>query len=295
MLARILLASELGQRLPNIAELRSQIGVGAGTVQKALQELQQDGFVTIDSKQRQGTHILGRHVGALWKTANLPTLTAVLPLPNSWEFQGLATGLRAQLDEIGIPSTFLYGHGSEQRIQALGNGLAQIAVMSLHAARQWVATEPRVAIDQSFPSGSYYAPDSVLVIARDPRGSLKSGLRVGIDRLSADHTHLTQREFPTNSYVDVSYAQLPSALTRGIIDAAVWHRTALGLSLDDQGLTTWPLGNHGSELIDLELNSAALVRRADDLYTRSVLDQVDSSRVLDLQKGVVAGDLLPVY
>jgi YhfZ C-terminal domain/Helix-turn-helix domain len=293
--ALTILTTETGSRLPNIDRLRSSIGVGAGTVQKALQDIQQNGWVALDSKPRQGTVLISRHSGDLWRIAGLPTLSVRLPLLNSWEFQGLATGLRSELDRLGIPSTFLYGHGSGQRVAALQNGLAHIAVMSLGAAERWAQKNDGITAHSVLPAGSYYASDSVLVMARASRHELGAHLRIGVDRLSIDHTLLTEAEFPGHHYVDVSYAHVPSALTRGIIDAAVWHRTALGLSLDDQGLIAWPLEQRESRMLSDGINSAAIVVKANDAATKSILREVSVARVLQLQRSVVAGDALPLY
>lgn len=293
--ALAILTTEIGARLPNIDRLRSSIGVGAGTVQKALQDMQKNGWVALNPKPRQGTFLLSRRSGELWRTAGLPTLSVLLPLPNSWEFQGLATGLRSELERIGVPSTFLYGHGSEQRVAALQSGLAQIAIMSLGAAERWTEENAGITTHVVLPPGSYYASDSVLVMARAPRHELGAVLRIGMDRLSVDHTLLTKAEFPEDQYVDVSYAQVPSALSRGIIDAAVWHRTALGLSLDDQGLIAWPLEQPSARNLSEGINSAAIVVKADDEATRGVLREIDETRLLAMQRSVVAGDVLPLY
>jgi hypothetical protein len=294
-IARTILGTKIGGRLPNVDDLRSAIGVGAGTVQKAIQDLQSSGWAILDSKPRQGTVLVSRQSGELWRTAGLPTLTALLPLPNSWEFQGLATGLRAELDRLGIPSTFLYGHGSEQRAAAVENGIAHFALMSLGAAKSLTASHSGIETQIVLPAGTYYAPDSVLVIARAPRRQLGEDLRIGVDPFSIDHALLSRAEFPGYRYVDVSYAQVPSALTLGIIDAAVWHRTALGLSLDDRGLVTWPLENSDARALSSGIDAGAIIARADDAATQSVLAEIDTDRVLALQRDVVAGDVLPLY
>ncbi|MDQ0921809.1 hypothetical protein QF038_000317 [Pseudarthrobacter sp. W1I19] len=293
--ALTILTTDIGSRLPNVDKFRSSIGVGAGTVQKALQDMQQNGWVTLDPKPRQGTFLISRRSGELWRIAGLPTLSVLLPLPNSWEFQGLATGLRSELDRLGIPSTFLYGHGSEQRITALQNGLAHIAVMSLGAAERWTAKHEDISMQTVLPPGSYYAAESVLVMARASRQEVGEDIRIGVDRMSVDHTILTKAEFPDHKYVEVSYAQVPSALNRGIIDAAVWHRTALGLSLDDQGLIAWPLEQPASRTLSEGINSAAILVKTTDQATKGVLREIDVNGLLEIQRGVVAGDVMPLY
>jgi hypothetical protein len=292
-LASILIRTKPGSRIPNIGTLRQELGVGAGTVQKALQELQATSAVKLDSRQRQGTYLLTRQLGQLWQLARMPGLRAVLPLPNSWEFQGLAAGLRAELDQIRVPATFLYAHGSAERVQALVNGVAQIAVMSVYAAAKALAMGADISIEHQLPDGTYYAENSVLVLAKAERAALPDAFRVGIDRLSADHTALTSAIFPHRDYVDVSYAQIPSALAAGVIDAAVWHRTALGLSLNDRGLKTWT-DAHIPEP-PLSIGAAAIVTSNDDPTTRAVIQSIDIPRLLGHQRSVVDGDVLPLY
>ena len=167
--------------------------------------------------------------------------------------------------------------------------------MSQGAAERWTAENSGITTHATLPPGSYYASESVLVMARASRQELGGDLRIGVDRLSVDHTLLTKAEFPNHHYVDVSYAQVPSALTRGLIDAAVWHRTALGLSLDDQGLIAWPLEQPSARTLSEGINSAAIVVKTSDEATRAVLRELDAERLLELQRSVVAGDVLPLY
>ena len=291
--ADVLLATPTGERMPNVDEMRSSIGVGVGTIQKALNDLRDRGRVEFESRPRYGTVVLSKEIGPLWTDSGRPALSVLLPLPNSWEFQGLATGLRSEFDRLEIPSIFLYAHGSKERVEALRTRLAHIAVMSLGAARR--QTEDDLIIHSGLPVNSYYAAKSVLVIARAPRAFLPEPLRIGIDRHSPDHAWLTEAEFPGGKYVDVSYAQMPSALSHEAIDAAVWHRTALGLSLDDQGLIAWPLEKPEAKRLSETLSSAAFVICDGDAATAGVLDSVRTEQILRLQQGVVGGDVLPLY
>ncbi len=295
MVARTILERKIGERLPNVAEFRVSIGVGAGTIQKALQELQNDNLVVLTSKQRQGTFIVDKNLGGLWSMAGFHPLSVIMPLPLSWEFQGLATGLRAALDQYNVPSSFIFGHGSTQRSKALSDSLSHVAVMSTYAAKKVIAAKPELFIHTTYDAGSYYAADSVIVVARAPRELLPKNLRIGIDRLSIDHAMLTQLEFPDNNYVDVSYAHIPAALIGGACDVAVWHHSAFGLSLNHQELVTWPLSPSAMALLTNEMFSAALVLNKDNTATRAVLDEINMAQVRTVQKEVVEGKRLPTY
>ncbi|WP_213991720.1 YhfZ family protein [Sodalis sp. dw_96] len=293
--ARTILERKIGERLPNVGELRVSIGVGAGTIQKALQELQNDKLVTLTSKQRQGTFIVEKNLGGLWSRAGFHPLTVIMPLPLSWEFQGLATGLRVALDNYNIPSSFIFGHGSTQRSKALSDSLSHVAVMSTHAAKKVIAAKPAFFIHTTYSAGSYYAADSVIVVARAPRDQLPKTLRVGIDRLSIDHAMLTQLEFPDNDYVDVTYAHIPAALISGACDVAVWHHSAFGLSLNHQELLTWPLSPSAMALLTNEMFSASLVIDKGNTATRAVLDEINIGQVEKIQREVIEGKRLPTY
>lgn len=290
-LARLLIEYAPGSRIPNVSDLRQIAGVGAGTVQKVLQSFQASGAVDLSSKQRQGTIVIRRDLAALWGFAELRPLTVLMPLPNSWEFQGLASGLRDEISALGVPSIFLFGHGSEERARAVRDAIADVAIMSAFAAR---ANLTDGLVDAAvLPAGSYYAPDSVIVLSRTERERMPKNPRIGIDRGSSDHIALTLREFPDSDLVDVSYAHIPSALTRGSIDAAVWHRSATAMSLADRELVFWAPQSDQDSASSFE--AAALVVAAENRPARAVVQAVDFSTVLARQNAVVDGDLLPNY
>lgn len=293
-LARLVLETPIDGRLPNVADLRELLSVGTGTVQKSLVELQTSAGVVLDSKQRHGTFLRERDFASLWSIAGLAPLRVLLPLPNSWEFQGLASALRAELDAVGVPATSFYAHGSTERAASVKTGVAQVAITSLHAAKRLVAETPSLAIASSLPGGTYYAPNSVLVLARAAREQTGPAPRIGIDSLSDDHTALTHAVFPSANLVPVSYAQIPAALSRNLIDAAVWHRTALGLSLEDQHLTTWDDVADVAEFSP-DYGAAALMTGVDDILTTRVLGALDFTRLLERQRNVIDGDVLPLY
>jgi hypothetical protein len=292
-IASAALSIRVGDRLPNISNLRIDVGVGAGTVQSALRQLQTQGALQIDTQKRRGTFLVQRDVAMLWSISDLGPLVIAMPLPSAWEFYGLASGLQAELDRLGVPVSMIYAHGSTERLHSLTAGRADIVVTSAFAADRQLEQFPGTRTVFRLPPGTYYGRDSVVVMSRVPLSQLGDDARIGIDPNSVDHSSMTEAEFPDRPYVRVSYSQLPLALRRGAVDAAVWHRSALWLSLDDQGLQTSPLTSRIAQEIADATSPAALIVRDSQTPAASVLRDIDLDRVVKLQSDVVEGILSP--
>jgi hypothetical protein len=292
-IAAAALSIRIGERLPNIVDIRTDIGVGAGTVQTALRQLQAQGVIQIDTQKRRGTFLVERDTAALWRASELGPVIIAMPLPSAWEFYGLAAGLQAEFERLGVPISLIYAHGSTERLQSLVAERASIVVMSAFAAEQQRKNFPDTRVATHLPAGTYYARDSVLIMSRNPLDELPSDARIGIDPNSIDHASLTRAEFPDSKYVEVGYAQLPLALRKGVVDAAVWHRSALWLSLDDQGLKTSQLTRPAAQAIADATSPASLIVKEGNLPVIGILRDIDLDRVVKIQSDVVEGVLSP--
>jgi len=294
-IANLLITLHPGDRIPNVNTLRTHLGVGTGTVQAALKELEHLELIVLDSRQNRGSFLIHQDLGALWRLAGRRTVVGLLPLPNSREFQGLATGLGAQFEQLGVPLALTYAHGSQRRCEALSDGRADFAVMSLSTANEHLGPQAQLELVLAFEPGSYYASDSVVIMAHSPRTELPRQPLVGIDPDSDDHSVLTRCEFPRGLYTPVSYPLLPAAIAARTVDLAVWHRTALGLSLADQHLFTWPLTQAAAASCADELSPAAILVRADDPQVIATMSRIDTGAVAAVQQRVVGMEVLPMY
>lgn len=290
-IASTALATPLGDRLPNITELRETVQVGTGTVQTVLRQLQEQGAMSLDTQKRRGTFLVAKDIGALWRASGASVLNIVMPLPSAWEFLGLSAGLQAEFERLGIPISIMHSHGSTNRLSLLNRGPG-MAVMSAYAAERQAPTSETVTA-VNLPAGTYYAQNSVVVLSRRTRSEVPDDARVGIDPNSADHLNLTKAEFPDRDYIDVSYPQVPVALRKGLIDVAVWHRTALWLSLDDQMLRTSQLQQHSAIDIAEKTSAGAFVARKQDGVTLGILREISLDRVITTQAELIEGRLAP--
>lgn len=298
MLARDILGRIVGDRLPTSLQWQELLGVGSGTVQKAMRVLEGADAVTFRARGHQGRFIVKRHVGRLWAIGGLGHVTGALPLPESPEGSGLATGLRDQFDALGIPLQMLYMHGASHRIRVVEEGRADFAVLSKGAAEHARSASPeRGWTDLDLGPHAYYSEESMVVLGH-PGRTPGSTLRIGIDRDSYDHTQLTLAEFTAADGYDflaMDYPQLPAAVALGRIDAAVWHRTSLPIPLELIGVTVRSLKRPDAIETCETLSRAILLARRDRPEVEAALHELDVEQIRATQARVLRNEILPAF
>ena len=299
-IARDILAREVGERLPTSIQYQEELEVGSGTVQKGIRVLQNVGAVRLRPRGHQGTLIVDRNVGALWAIAGLGPVTGALPLPDSLENAGLASGLREQFDAQGIPLQMLYRHGAALRLGMVREGRADFAIASQGAGEnQRAADEEGHWTILDFGPYSYYSEGSIVVLSRwRTDGSVAPAIRtVGIDLASHDHTRLTLAEFPESGgyvYESISYPSLPAAVAEGRVDGAIWHRTLLSIPLSLVGVDVTSPRQETLEVYE-SMASAILLAPAGKPELAALLRHLDIERIRDLQTRVLRGETPPEY
>ena len=97
-LAKRMLCFEEGERIPTVTELNNEIHLARGTVQNAIKLLQKSGAVTLEAHGQSGTILKKKDVRKLLEIAGISHILGVMPLPYSKRYEGLATGLVADLE-----------------------------------------------------------------------------------------------------------------------------------------------------------------------------------------------------
>jgi hypothetical protein len=305
-IAADLLGRNVGERLPTALRYQELLGVGSGTVQKALKELASVGAVRTRARGHQGTYIVEVRVDKLWAIAGLGPVTGVMPLPNSTEWAGLATGLRSEFGRLGIPLQALYVHGSYRRAALVSEGGADFAVLSGEAVKHASSDgEGRTTLDLG--PQTYYSDGSLVVLLRPGIEETDSATRtvgeetirrVGIDPGSYDHTQLTKAEFPENlgfEYIDCAYPHIPAAVAEGKVDAAVWNRTMLAIPLELVGVAARPLRQVESVALSRSLSHAVLLSNGTRSEVAAILRRIDQKAVRETQGKVLTQEILPMY
>jgi DNA-binding transcriptional ArsR family regulator len=288
-LARMLLVEHPGSRLPTVSEYAARLGVGLGTVQRALRMLEEGGAVELEARGRLGTYLTAIDRARLWEMSQSGLLLGLMPLPYTRRYEGLATGLRASMSELEIPFSIAFMSGADTRVKALEPAGSFAIVSKLAARRMRERGRPvKEAID--FGPGSF-VEGHCLVWA--PRARRRRP-RIGIDLQSLDQVEFARREFGEGAdLVDVPYLQVVEQLRAGAFDVTVWARDALR-DIGDLEITDF--SSPASREAEPLNTSAVVVTDSEDALTAALLEnELDVEEVTRVQAAVLAGERPPRY
>lgn len=292
-LAEYLLQVEAGARIASVRELADATNMSVGAVSSALTNLQDSGAVQISKRGHLGSFLEGRSVGDLWKIAKDEPLVIAFTIPSNIRFEGLATGLKSQLNQRGIETYLIFIRGSNTRLKALRENRCHAVILShLTAAGDCC---PGETIALRLPPNSWLK--GYLIYYRT--GKLENGkqLRIGVDPDSYDHRQITELEFADQDVIQVrtNFTQLPRLLSDGRIDATVWNAEEIRYSGMD-GISSRPLSARVTEIITQSALSACVVISKGNMAVQSVLrEAIDIPELIKIQERVISGELLPEY
>lgn len=271
VVSRVLLEATVGRRIPTTAVFGQMAGVGFGTVQSALLELEEAGAITVTSHGAHGRILKSRDCVALWQAGNLP-LIGSMPHPQSREFEGLATALSRAAATRGLLLQLMFRQGSLARLHALSEGRADFALLSLGAAQN------AEGIDYiPLSSHTFYGEDAVVVITPSGGTPRYSGI-VPADLDSYDHQLLSRTEFAQCQLVHVPYQLIPERIASREFHSAIWHVTSGTPLAVARGLSIHPL-KYPDRLVQETLSVATIAWRESDVAVDNLLKDV-----LDLEK-----------
>lgn len=232
-LATDALSVGIGGTLPTNQHYLASRGIGAGTIQRALNELRSSGALDVVSRGHLGRVVTDIDVATAWRAAWLPPVRLLLPPAGPVEITALQQVLAESLSQLGIPHTVRHLRGGASRLAQTVAGEADLVVVSAGA----LAIAPTSHRHRALGLGTYYGPDRIAVVRR--RDETGAARRVAIDEDSPDHRAITEGEFPAAGgfeYVHVPFPRVPAAVLSGQADAGIWHITPSVVPLDVAGL-----------------------------------------------------------
>jgi YhfZ C-terminal domain/Helix-turn-helix domain len=292
-IARELTKYQIGMKIPTTPELAQKFSVGFGTIDKAMTALKEMEAIKLQPKGQRGTYLLEKDSAALWSIMDSGPIIGSLPLPNTLEFQGLASGLKESLREKKVECTFSIKNGSTLRINELLNHQCDFVLMSYQAAVSVCEKHKNLKIIGSLHAKSYYG--DIIVLSRRDASKETSDWRIGVDETSLDHIAFTKDLFETNTKENVMYMHIPYLIADGVIDAAVWHSSQL-VPTKLIEILTFRTVNYEEADDSINRMSGAIVVNTDREEIFSLLTELcDVDRILEIQKEVIARKRVPYY
>jgi len=272
------LSKRPGDTLSRNDDFRAALGVGVGTVQRALDLLADRGALQTTARGHLGRRIEAVNPGQCWQAAGLPPIRISLSPPGSVEINSMEETLGDELVRLGVPHTVRHVRGGNRRLEQLNSGDFDLTVVSAGTFDGLVGswTSPPAMISRQLDPGTYYAPERLLVLTtgRRPDDEL---VRIAIDRESFNHEALTLAQYPPRpgrQYLDVPYPEVPAHVLAGLADAGIWHVTRSAVPLGLGGLTSRPMAGTDAEATRDRLSGATIVRWAGRKELGAVLESL---------------------
>jgi hypothetical protein len=298
-IARELISLDLQRKIKTTSEFARLFRAGQGTVQKAFKTLEDLGAIDLESRGHLGTFLISKDLSRLWSVSGLGTVTGVMPLPDSKEFEGIATALTDIFISEDIPLNLLHLNGSRRRIEHLKSGRADFVVLSRFSANQACVENSSLETMVICAPNSYYARNSLTVLTRVEVADRWKGVgRVGIDETSWDHTEITRLEFGSSpvEFVQTPYHMIPDFIMEGKIGAAVWHRTTRRVEAMSSALRFLPLQSDTAQQVSDDVSRLAVVSLRGGEAILSLFGQmVDPRRIVRIQNEVIEGKRIPLF
>jgi len=118
-MARDLVLTDVGERIPTIAEYTEIFDVSRGIVQNVLEALTEDGSITIEKRGVLGTFLTAKDNKRLYGHTGWGSIVGSMPIPLTPHFTSLATGVCEVLTSAPVEFSFAYMSGSVKRVEAL--------------------------------------------------------------------------------------------------------------------------------------------------------------------------------
>ncbi len=297
-LAQTLLERVPGERIEPIQDQAIRLNASVGTIQAALDSIQELGAATIEARGRLGSFVVQLNYPQLWKLGQQRAVIGALPLPYARRIEGLATGLREQIGEqLDLNLRFL--RGAARRMQALSSRECDWALVSRFAAQTAAAHGFQIELVALLGPETYMASQVLITRGSDPQtpgdDGLRDGMRVGVDSQSGDHLFLVRSVTRGRrvTFVEIEYSQGLHLLHSGAIDATIWSAEAIPPTLGSLHMV--PIGEQREPAI-AALGEAALIVASADRATANLLGAIHHREALvQLQHEVVSGQRRPGY
>jgi hypothetical protein len=294
-LAQELLNYTIGTRIPTVRELADRFQASIGAVQSVLTFFERENIFTYDKRGHLGSFLTSVSAGKVWEIIHSgKPLVISLPLPTTSICEGLATAIKFELSQSAIDIYLTFLRGSKRRLRALRQGSCDLILNSKFAAEMNHLENEEIFLE--LPHRTYVREHRVYYRDQPNPDGIKP-FKVILDTDSMDLQRLTEMEFGGMDveFVPASFMQIPTLLTDGKADAAVWDIDEAEDKLPDE-IKFRSISMKVSEQIGHSPYIATLIGKKEDLVSKAVVDSyINKENVLHIQKEVMNKIRLPEY
>ncbi len=159
-LAKQLLNMPVGERIPTVVEMAGGNKMAVGTTFNALRTLTNDKAIEVIPRGHLGSFLVSKNINLLLGFAGIRHFIGVMPLPHDKKYEGLATALMSQLEEVStIPVDMAYMADAEKRVEKVLAERYDFAIVSKAEADELLKNEKLVQVTV-FEKGSYVAENA---------------------------------------------------------------------------------------------------------------------------------------
>ena len=287
-IAREIVFSEAGERIPSIIEYSQKYNISVGLIQKALISLQEEGALEIERRGVLGSYIKKINNEILMEKSVFGSLVGVMPLPYSKRYEGLATGIKNNFENYKVNFYFAYMSGSEVRLNLLRKGIYDFAIVSRLAYE--IEKEKCDDIDVIFGFGEKSYVSRHVLLKAEGVGKIR---KIGVDKNSEDQKYMTKKCITSKNceYIEINYNETLKLLKNNIVDAIIWNYDEIEekqIKIDYEELPNKEVLN--------KANEAVLVIKKQNQMLRKLTEKIINVEYIgEIQKKVLENKMLPAY
>lgn len=284
---------DVNSRIPRIEDFSNSLGVGRGTIQTALSFLQSEGAIQLEANGHLGTKLTSVNSKKLWSIAGFTNIVAIMPLPYSKRYEGLATALCETFEQADIPFSLVHQRGSRSRILGVKTGRYDFAICSRLSAENIIESDNDLEI--SVYLGPHTFVGGHALILRPGVGTeIVDGMKIAVDPSSIDQIIMTQHlaAFKNVELIRCSYNQVIDMLHNNSIDATIWNADEFDTKFSQFHCLKVDLQNEKF----FPSTEAVLVCRKDNAHIKTILHEIaQPEKIQSIQKLVLTNQKLPRY
>ncbi len=291
-IAEALLFIEIDERIPKVGDLSSEFNVGRGTIQTILKKLEDLDCVKLESRGHLGTFLREKNINNLLNYSGISQITAVMPLPYSKKYEGLATGLTYEFEQLNLSFNIAFMIGDKLRLNGLKEGRYDLALVSRFSALEELKNRSELSVALDFGAQTYVSNHAI--IFSDPlKTTITDGMKIGIDDCSTDQVTLTNAETEEKKveYVKLNYMHLLPNLRANNIDATIWSID----EIDKDYFHTQPLSSAKAIQYEKEMSKAVCLIQKENRKMEYILSLLSKEKIVKIQSLVEEGNFIPRY